>query len=148
MPNPIVFTEAGTMTVRRSTGDIYSRRTPADLVRIRETCEPRIQEHVAALQSMGISDISTLGQLEISGNVIPQPGLLKPAATFGQLLGRQTMFSSAFRVKLGSTGPKVQLEKIGGYAHYLKTEKFPSTSAVTVTPSTIDVRMRVREIPR
>ena len=87
-----------------------------------------IQKHAAALQTFSVTDLSRLGTLPISGNVIPRIGLLKPQTLnprIPDLYERSTLFSGAVRIKPGSAGSVRPLAKFGGQAYILKSEPFP-----------------------
>lgn len=83
----------------------------------------RLDYHKMVLDAMGVTDLSSLGKLKISGIVTPTPGLLVPR-TDG-LVSRQTTFGSVLRFKPGQVaGPRL-LEKIGGTTNILKARSFP-----------------------
>jgi len=126
MPNPI-FASASRLIVKRVTPQVISIPTGAAGALVRGSITQALQKHVAILQGFGITDLSTLGKLPISGNVIPQAGLLKPPMLTPRLtdiIERSTTFSGALRVKRGSSGTSVPLERIGGPAYLLKAEPF------------------------
>ena len=78
----------------------------------------RLHYHKAVLESLGVSDLSSLGKLAISGAVVPQPGLTIPTAN---VLGAEAVFQSARRVAPESAdgGNGLTLEPAGGSARLL-----------------------------
>src|SRR5215216_3986683 len=97
--------------------DIISGIVPIDTTTAPETLA-RLQHHKAILESFGVNELSSLGKLSISGNVVPQAALLKPADKIFEL--EPTIFQSARRFTV--QGPA--LETIGGTARLLKTIPF------------------------
>ena len=63
----------------------------------------RLQYHEAILESYGVTSLSRLGQLPISGNVVPQPGLTVPAQ---DVLVGETPFQNVLRVAPDADGTK------------------------------------------
>lgn len=119
------------------------------LQRHRDQIMLRMQYHKMVLASFGITDLSGLGKLSLSGAVIPQPGLLVPPRRLTtSILARATTFQSAFRLKKGGrpvsrrargrTETTFSMERIGGTAHYLRAKPFPRR----VTPSGRVIRHR------
>jgi beta-glucosidase/6-phospho-beta-glucosidase/beta-galactosidase/lysophospholipase L1-like esterase len=90
------------------------------------TIEPatlaRLQFHKTVLEAAGITDLSTLGVLNISGVVVPQKGILRPMPEIYE--SGPTMFQSAYRVRADG----LSLEQIGGTARLLKTTHLPPLS--------------------
>jgi beta-glucosidase/6-phospho-beta-glucosidase/beta-galactosidase/lysophospholipase L1-like esterase len=89
----------------------------------------RLQHHKAVLESFGVNDLSLLGKLAISGNVVPQAGLLKPADEIYET--SLTIFQSARRFIEQGTA----FEAIGGTARLLKTVPFPTAQPPIDTPT-------------
>jgi len=85
----------------------------------------RLEFHKIALESLGVTYLSELvGTLQISGNVIPTPGLLFPDNIH---TGHPTTtFSRAKRLKKGATSHTWRLENIGGVARILQAKPFPA----------------------
>ena len=76
----------------------------------------RLHYHKALLESLGITDLSTLGTLPISGPVVPQPGLTVPSAT---TFGPDTPVQGVLRPVLNgavTTEAGLELETVGGTA--------------------------------
>lgn len=102
----------------------------------RATLKERMEEHKRVLSAMGVTDLNSLGTLEISGEVRPEAGVLTPLRQ-GALQPRHvdTPFHSTWRAKTGARpkvttvrGRKVRsisMEKIGGTAKLLKAKRFP-----------------------
>lgn len=89
----------------------------------RNQAKGRLDHHKIAMESMGVTDLSVLGKLALSGVVTPTPGLLIPR-TDG-IVAREAIFSGAMRIKTGDgSGPRV-LERIGGVTDILKAKAFP-----------------------
>lgn len=82
----------------------------------------RLAAQRAVLASFGITDLSSLGTLSLSGNVVPSPGLLRPQPTIAH---GSTTFESAFRFGARGRGKTAQLARIGGTAVVLVAEPFP-----------------------
>jgi hypothetical protein len=59
----------------------------------------RLEYHKIALEAMGVTDVSSLGKLEVSGIVTPTSGLLLPRAD--GIVARQTTFGNVLRVRPG-----------------------------------------------
>jgi hypothetical protein len=76
----------------------------------------------AVLAAYGISDISSLGKLSISGDVVPQPGLLRPSPVAAA--SSYTIFQAAFS-SLAARGQKRSLVLTGGNAVLLPSEPLP-----------------------
>lgn len=107
---------------------------------IRNEIKGNINNHMAVLRSFGVYDLTSLGKLPISGNVIPTPGLLKPTksrTTIDDIIGKEVLFSSAYRVKPDSTDNEVRLEQFGGNAYYLKPKTFARIFGVNIQPTPI-----------
>ena len=75
--------------------------------------------HVATLAASGITDISTLGTLTLSGNVAPALGILKPQQNVFRSTG---MFQSAYQVALPAPGGPRALVAIGGTLNLLDAQ--------------------------
>ena len=92
----------------------------------------RLQYHKTALDAMGVTYLSSLGNLTISGVVTPTTGLLTPRRD--GIVARQATFSSVVRIKPGrGTGPRI-LEKIGGVTDILKAKAFPLPASRLPSP--------------
>ena len=94
--------------------------------------QARLQYHKAILESYGITNLGDLGTLTVSGPVVPQPGLLTPAAPRAT---REVVFQSASRLVADgrARGDDVRiLETVGGRA--LLLEPVPE-SRVDLTPT-------------
>jgi lysophospholipase L1-like esterase len=89
----------------------------------------RLDYHKIALEAMGVTDLSSLGKLPISGIVTPSCGLLVPRAD--GIISRQTTFSSVVRIKPGQGARARFLEKIGGVTDILKANAFPQAMSPT-----------------
>lgn len=94
---------------------------PADPT-IEPTTLARLKFHKTELEATGITDLSTLGVLNISGVVVPQKGILRPMPEIYE--SGPTMFQSAYRVRADG----LSLEQIGGTARLLKTTHLPLLS--------------------
>jgi lysophospholipase L1-like esterase len=83
-----------------------------------ETSE-RLQYHKAILESLGVTDLSSLGNLSISGAVVPQPGLTVPDPN---VLQGETIFQSALKIAPGANDGEdgLPLEAAGGTARLLR----------------------------
>jgi hypothetical protein len=95
---------------------------------VKDRISESIHDHIAALQSAGIDDLSILGKLSISGNVIPSPGVLKPHAGLASMVGiteKTVAFYGTHRVRRGSVGDTLPLDRTGGNAILLKSEPLP-----------------------
>jgi len=126
MPS-LIFSSETLLTVKRVKPQVINIPVGAAGALVKGAITQALQNHIAVLQGFGIPDLSILGKLSISGNVIPQVGLLKPSMLtpgLTDIIERPTTFSGALRVKRGSSGTSVQLEKIGGPAFFLKAEPF------------------------
>jgi hypothetical protein len=98
----------------------------------------RLQYHKAVLESYGVTSLSTLGQLPISGNVVPQPGLTVPAPN---VLTGQATFQAALRVVPGASGDEnaVQLTSAGGTARLMRVSP---ASQENLSPTMLSDRFR------
>lgn len=83
--------------------------------------QERIQYHKAVLESVGITSISSLGTLNLSGNLIPQAGVTRPDSN---LITTQAYFQSAYKVTNTVSAPVLQ--PFGGQGSILKSVPFPS----------------------
>lgn len=109
--------------------------------------EARLQAHKAVLSSFGVEDLAQLGNLTLSGNLVPQAGLTSvPAAPtpapvrvqphiwateFATLAAGETVVSTAFRlprvgVRRGRRQAVGQLERFGGSATLLRAQPHPA----------------------
>ena len=77
--------------------------------------QDRMQYHKAILESVGITALSSLGTLNLSGNLIPQAGLTRLDPN---LAASQVYFQSAY--KLTNTVAIPVLQPAGGQATILK----------------------------
>src|SRR4051812_43874013 len=93
----------------------------------------RLDAHKATLAGWGITELSGLGKLPISGNVVPAPGLTIPPQQAASPAGlKTTTFQSAFRLVAARGGgaarvpPARSLVSIGGTAQILPTIPHPA----------------------
>jgi beta-glucosidase/6-phospho-beta-glucosidase/beta-galactosidase/lysophospholipase L1-like esterase len=92
--------------------DVTISTDPQSLERARQ----RLLFHKAILASLGVTDLSSLGKLGLSGNVVPQPGLTVGSPDpFAHL----TTFQSALR-PVGVTNGNVSMVPVGGQARVLR----------------------------
>ncbi|MFC7370597.1 IPT/TIG domain-containing protein [Fictibacillus iocasae] len=84
--------------------------------------QDRLQLHKAMLEAAGITSLSALGTLNLSGNLIPQAGVTKPG---GNVTASTTYFQSAYKIDEGSNSV---LKPYGGQATVLSATPVPSTS--------------------
>ena len=97
---------------------------------VKDRISESIHDHIATLQRAGIEDLSELGTLSISGNVIPSPGILKPSpgiVSMVDITEKAVAFYGAHRIRKGSTGDILPLDRTGGNALVLKSEPLPRT---------------------
>ncbi len=85
---------------------------------VRTQTSERLRYHKAVLASLGVSNLSSLGAMQISGNVVPQPGLAIPLPS---IFGEEVVFRSATGVAPDATGGAygLALEPLGGRARLL-----------------------------
>ncbi|SFS67596.1 IPT/TIG domain-containing protein [Paenibacillus sp. BC26] len=86
--------------------------------------QTRLLQHKAVLESFGIQQVSALGKITISGNIVPKAGLLKPGAN---IVGGLTTFQAAYRVKASALPNAPELELWGGSANFLNATPFTRT---------------------
>ena len=92
------------------------------LVTDKDDTTQRLDYHKIILGEMGVTDLSSLGKLNVSGIITPTPGLLLPRRD--GIVARQAIFGSVVRVKPGQVaGPRI-IEKIGGITNILKAIPF------------------------
>jgi lysophospholipase L1-like esterase len=108
----------------------------------RETVADRMKEHKRVLSAMGVTDLSSLGTLEISGAVIPDAGIFIPGMVVEDqppLVARA--FYSARRAgidaRLGLTNrdrlvSSPTIVKFSGTADLLKARRFPMPSTLPI----------------
>lgn len=104
----------------------------------------RLQHHKAILESLGVTDLSSLGNLSISGAVVPQPGLTIPDPN---ILQGETIFQSALRIAPGATDGEdgLPLEAVGGTARVLRAT--PSSLESLYSTATTDGFRRDVDLP-
>lgn len=121
--------------------DLVLRPTPGSVV-VAPTVEAqsfeRLQHHKAVLESYGVTSLSSLGQLPISGNVVPQPGLTVPAPSV--LVGEAT-FQAALRTVPGAGGDEnaLRLTSAGGRARLMRVS---AASLERLSPTMLSDRFR------
>lgn len=81
----------------------------------------KLQEHKTILEEHGIKNLDSLGGLNLSGNVVPESGIIKPES---KLAGETTIFQQVRKGILLSED-EVKLESFGGRAHLLKASHSP-----------------------
>lgn len=133
MPNPMLFASATAIKLRTRKLGVSA---PA------AATGGGFANHVAVLQSQGITDLQALGKLSISGIVIPQAGILRPTPGLlapGGLVERTAPFSGVLHLRLpgagvGPAGAELSVDRVGGTGNVLKVE--PIRRLVPALPRT------------
>ncbi|MGG3806346.1 SGNH/GDSL hydrolase family protein [Metabacillus fastidiosus] len=108
-------------------------------VAVAASSQDRMQYHKAVLEAAGISSLSSLGALQLSGNLIPQAGLTKPSS---DLIAATTYFQSAYKAK--NTGAiNSVLEPFGGQASVLKAVPIPSQTVFAASSPSITSQINI-----
>ncbi|TAN64162.1 hypothetical protein EPN18_00590 [bacterium] len=81
----------------------------------------RLQNHKAVLSAWGVNELSGLGKLSLSGNIVPQPGLTKPLPV---IFDGETTFQAAHQISRNT--PVKNLLSIGGTAIKIKAMPYPA----------------------
>ncbi|WP_026565012.1 SGNH/GDSL hydrolase family protein [Bacillus sp. UNC41MFS5] len=102
--------------------------------------QDRLQYHKAVLESVGITSLSSLGTLNLSGNLIPQAGLTKPDPNLAATT-TQAYFQSAYKVTNTATTPVLQ--PVGGQATILKAVPLPSRTVTAASVPGITTQINV-----
>ncbi len=110
---------------------VVTASTILGIVPIDSTTAPetraRLQHHKMVLESFGVDSLSSLGKLSISGNVVPEIGLLKPADDIYET--DPVIFQSAARFIEQDTA----FQTIGGEARLLKAIPFSTVQPLNRT---------------
>ncbi|MGM0875732.1 MAG: IPT/TIG domain-containing protein [Bacillota bacterium] len=100
--------------------------------------QERMLYHKAVLESVGITSLSSLGTLNLSGNLIPQAGLTKPEPN---LIANLTYFQSAYKVTNTANVPSLQ--PAGGQASLLKAIPLPSKTVSAASDPNITSQINI-----
>ncbi|MEH7308586.1 SGNH/GDSL hydrolase family protein [Neobacillus drentensis] len=102
--------------------------------------QDRMQYHKAVLESVGITSLSSLGTLSLSGNLIPQPGVTKPSSN---IIATTTYFQSAYKaVNTGTTKNSV-LQPFGGQASVLQAVPIPSQTFYAASSASVTSQINI-----
>ena len=112
--------------------------SPNTITSLTTSSQDRLQYHKAVLESVGITSLSSLGTLNLSGNLIPQAGLTRPDPN---LAVSQVYFQSAYKLTNTATAPVLQ--PAGGQATILKAIPLPSKTVSAVSISSLTTQINV-----
>ncbi|KFZ24502.1 hypothetical protein V502_01018 [Pseudogymnoascus sp. VKM F-4520 (FW-2644)] len=91
----------------------------------------QLKQHKTVLEAAGISDLSALGDMTLSGLVMPQIGITVPSAD--QYEAQGALFQHACQVDASRTS----LVRFGGIARRLKAKPPPSTGLFSLLPDNL-----------
>ncbi|MGM0880101.1 MAG: IPT/TIG domain-containing protein [Bacillota bacterium] len=117
---------------------------PAQFLTAADVVQSKLNQHKAVLESLGITNLSGLGKLNIQGSVVPQPGVTKPGAN---LYGAETLFQSAFTVQ-PQAQDSIKLVPVGGKAVLLNAIPLPQKSVASPTIPKVPAIPKIPAIPR
>jgi lysophospholipase L1-like esterase len=102
--------------------------------------QDRMQYHKAVLESVGINSLSSLGTLNLSGNLIPQAGLTKPSSN---IIATTTYFQSAYKAISTGTTTNSVLQPFGGQASVLKAVPIPSQTVYAASSPNVTSQVNI-----
>ncbi|PGY09073.1 IPT/TIG domain-containing protein [Bacillus sp. AFS031507] len=102
--------------------------------------QDRMQYHKAVLESVGITSLSSLGLLNLSGNLIPQAGVTKPSSN---LIATTTYFQSAYKAISTGTTKNSVLQPFGGQASVLKAVPIPAQTVYAASGPSVTTQINI-----